>query len=814
MKLLELEIQGFKGALHPLKIEPNGKNFVIFGPNGSGKSTVVDALDFLLTGNVSRMSGPGTTGIKLNKHAKHVHSKPKDVKVKAKIELENSKKPVLIERSLKERNNLIYDPNKAHLIEPLISLASRGQHVLTKREILTFITSKSSDRSKIIENLLKLDDINDLKEKLNDTRKELKKEYESNLFQFNSSKASIETIIDTESCDKELILNFINKNRTILNADSLDTLDLSLITKDVKNPGNSKEKVVNYTLIENNLDNLTNAISISSQEAVSKTDQSFRKLIIKIESNHELNKTINRLKFNEQGLELIDDTGSCPLCNTEWSSGELQKKLEDQIEHLNSVKEDLNQINEFKMELKKIFSKILEPLMKCIDDLNSLGLEKEKKDLSKWETRINLLLDALKDDSYPNEELTEDNVKKLLVPDDLENVYKKVLATAKDKSPEPSLELDAWYNLKKIEERLQDFQKYNTKLETSSKLFKKSEMLRDAFIESRNQVLEKLYYEIKDRFVELYKELHGLDECSFEAELEPKGNGVNFSVDFHGQGLNPPHALHSEGHQDTMGICLYLALAERVTDNYIDLIILDDVMTSIDSSHRRKICHLLANSFEGRQFFITTHDKIWSKQLKIEGVADNVIEFYDWNIDSGPGVKTKTEIWDDIDEYLKNGDVPAAAARLRRGSEEHFRLICDSLGADIKFKNNGLYDLGELLDSTSKRYNYLLKKAQKVAIDWEKEEEISYFKEIKKESTKFFTEKNTHNWAININVHYNEWADFTLEDFRPVVESYKNLYSLFECDVCNGILHLSGKGKKAESLRCKCNNVNWNLISK
>ena len=71
--------------------------------------------------------------------------------------------------------------------------------------------------------------------------------------------------------------------------------------------------------------------------------------------------------------------------------------------------------------------------------------------------------------------------------------------------------------------------------------------------------------------MELYRELHGIDEAEFEASLVSSGAGIEFQVGFHGRGKHPPHALHSEGHQDSMGICLYLALAERLTQGYIDL---------------------------------------------------------------------------------------------------------------------------------------------------------------------------------------------------------------------------------------------------
>ena len=59
--------------------------------------------------------------------------------------------------------------------------------------------------------------------------------------------------------------------------------------------------------------------------------------------------------------------------------------------------------------------------------------------------------------------------------------------------------------------------------------------------------------------------------------------GVDFKVSFHGVGTPPPCALHIEAHQDSMGICLYLAQEEELTEGYIDLIIPDDVIMGVDA---------------------------------------------------------------------------------------------------------------------------------------------------------------------------------------------------------------------------------------
>ena len=87
MRLIDLEIHNIRG-IRELKLNPGGKNLVVMGPNGAGKSAVVDAIDFLLSGNISRLSGKGTARITLKKHGAHLSAKPKDVWVKARVSID------------------------------------------------------------------------------------------------------------------------------------------------------------------------------------------------------------------------------------------------------------------------------------------------------------------------------------------------------------------------------------------------------------------------------------------------------------------------------------------------------------------------------------------------------------------------------------------------------------------------------------------------------------------------------------------------------------------------------------------------------
>ena len=71
MIILSVEINCMRGIKN-LKLDLNGKNAVIYGDNGTGKSGVIDALDFLIKGDITRLSGNGSKNLTLDKHGKYV----------------------------------------------------------------------------------------------------------------------------------------------------------------------------------------------------------------------------------------------------------------------------------------------------------------------------------------------------------------------------------------------------------------------------------------------------------------------------------------------------------------------------------------------------------------------------------------------------------------------------------------------------------------------------------------------------------------------------------------------------------------------
>ena len=812
MKLLELEIHNFRG-IRDLSIEPMGENFLIYGPNGSGKSAVVDALDFLLTGQISRMKGKGTKDITLKKHGPHVDYSAKDAWIKANVKIHGLEDPVEIKRSLDHPNKLICEDSIRDLINPVIELASRGQHVLTRREILNYVTADSGTRGKQIQTLLKITDVEKTRNILVKVKNTLKNNFIGAKSSLNTISAAINSNIGITNYDEEKILDFVNTNRNVLDGSPLQDLKSNSIKEGIEAQTLSSDITVNTQLLKIDLEKLHEINSDKNKESLSNIDLELRELKTKISSDHRIEDALDHLKLTRLGLNLLGPEGSCPLCDTPWETGDLKEHLKYKIEIFKDAAQNLDRLIELTDELTLEVNHTLASLNEIIKSAEILELKEELRALKLWINELEILLSVLEDENYPDQRFNERMVEVLLSPDNLDVILDNIHSVAIEKSPEPSEEQTAWDNLTRLEENLKNYEKSKENCTKSFESYKKSEILYKTFLESRDKILNQLYSEIKDRFVELYRELHLDDEMEFKAIIISEGAGVDFKVDFHGRGVNPPNALHSEGHQDSMGICLYLALAERLTQGFIDLIILDDVMMSVDAPHRREICNLLANFFKGRQFFITTHDQTWARQLQSEGVikAKNRIEFSNWTIENGPSVNISGDIWDEIDDDLEINDIPSAAAKLRRGSEEYFSQVCSALHAPVRFNLSGQYELGDLLSGAMSEYRSELKHAKEAANSWGNTEELNRLKQIDEFSKNVFTRLNMERWAVNPALHYNQWADFTPQDFKPVVDIFRDLFSIFQCNKCGTLLHLVINGPRPEAVKCNCGEVNWNL---
>lgn len=196
--------------------------------------------------------------------------------------------------------------------------------------------------------------------------------------------------------------------------------------------------------------------------------------------------------------------------------------------------------------------------------------------------------------------------------------------------------------------------------------------------------------------------------------------------------------------------------------------------------------------------------------IKPKGAA----HFRTWNVDEGPTEWDDKDVWGEIDTFLAKNDVRAAAALLRNYLEHFSKEACHVLRAQVEFRGDAQFTLGDLLPSAISRVKKLLREGKAAAQSWG---QTGNFEKAQKLETAFAdaaTASNAEHWQVNAVVHYNEWASLHRNDFEPVVKAFKVLVDAFACQNCHAVLFVTPEQRSPEGLRCMCGSVNVNLLKK
>jgi predicted ATP-binding protein involved in virulence len=813
MPLEQLRIRDFRGV-RELDIDCLGKNVAVVGPNGSGKSSVVDALDFLLSGGIKRLTGEGAGGLSLSKHGHNVAADPAGAVVEAVFACADGKR-VTLRRRLKEADTLDSDGPVPEDVQRIVDLAkTSGQHLLTRRDILRYIFTEPAKRSDQVGALLHLTGIDALRKEMQGAAKlagdDAKKASAVKQSRFNSVLRSFEP----PASSWDVLRDRVNAQREMLGAVRTDSLSPDAVRKDVLQPmvtaSNPLQSQRTKELLASLAQWFEEGAALTTREVIG-----YHRQVADLHAKAGRLKSARSAQLIANGLQLLE-SDECPLCLREWDEDDLRKFLNERLAEAGEVQAELRELRSVAGELRArltgistIARSIAEHVMEIRQDDGQTLAAFATNLAAATQSHITDPLDPPAAVGGSSEILGQ------IASSSAETALAHLREAARN-LPELSGAQKAWDELRTFEVALREYTIAATESATADRAAKELAIADKIFLESRDAVLQQTYDSIAGRFASLYAMVHKDDESSFKASLSPTKAGLKLEVDFLGVGEFPPCAVHSEGHQDSMGVCLYLTLTEYLAAGPVPLLILDDVMMSVDRDHRRAVANLLKNEFGHCQFIITTHDKVWWRQLRSVGLVNSKgsLEFKSWSLIDGPTMIVDAgRMLREAAEALERKDVPAAAHALRRGVEAYLPDICDALEARVRFHADGAFESGDFLNAAIARYGELLSMARKAAQSWGKKDQ-KYWDAIDERRKLAISAFQAENWSVNANIHFNEWVDFSPSDFAPVLEAYRNLFSLFVCDSCNSLVEVIGDKNNAVALQCACADTNWNLREK
>ncbi|MCG2735373.1 MAG: AAA family ATPase [Candidatus Methanoperedenaceae archaeon] len=782
IKIKGIKIHAFRG-IPELELELNDKSLLLRGENGTGKSSIIDALEFFFTGKISHLEG--VKGLSLQRHGPHVNFSPTDVN----IEMSFNPGNISLNRTFAS------PPTIPDEFKDYFQITQKGTFILRRLQLLAFIMSKPADRFRAIGSIIGIEPLDEIELGMMRVRDDLKGEVESKKLDIDLLIIDISTIMGRNISNTEDVLPALNEKlkeaklpliksfedvdkhaqemlKAVKKAENIDrirvldeileTIKIDLIDYKVVEELNSFNDKVKYLLQEHIRLELSVADILENGRKVLKEEEKIDICPLceqKIDRLSLLARIDNRLRtlrdLSDKASEIR--TLSVPIIN----------KLEGMKDKLIIINSKIEPFPELAEEKSKIIEKIafldefVSQVMSAKDLKNEISSQifgQQKNDINGIWSSISTKCGQLFNDIG----LTKEEQKVLSVV--------RLIEQAKSKSIDIS--------------RVQSEHRiYKKQYEFAEKIF-------FTFSEVKKAKIQEVYDSIQTDIQNFYSSLHPKDPHK-NIELTValgKRASTELTIESFGRGGEDPRALTSEGHLDSLGLCIFLAFVKKFNE-CCTLVILDDIVSTVDAHHRENICKLLFEEFKDKQLLITTHDGVWYEQLrasqrayKIEGDFKNLV-IVDWSVDTGPKILQYKPRWEKILEKITSGDKNSAGNEGRQYLEWLLKKICVVTNATVPVNNWDSGTVGDLFAHARRRVDELVK-------------DESYKGKI----SNAFTELEKTIILGNLLSHDNKLADeVSIDEVKNFCFRVHELYEVFLCPNCDDFI---GYFRDLKILRC------------
>jgi len=357
--------------------------------------------------------------------------------------------------------------------------------------------------------------------------------------------------------------------------------------------------------------------------------------------------------------------------------------------------------------------------------------------------------------------------------------------------------LDVVRLIEQTRSKTTELSKTQAELKICQYRFDLAEKIFSTFSETKKTKIQGIYNSIQGNIQSFYSSLHP-NELHKNIELTValgRRASTELRMESFGREGEDPRALTSEGHLDSLGLCIFLGFVKKFNKG-CSLIVLDDIVCTVDAKHRENICKLLFEGFRDQQLIITTQDEVWYEQLRasqrvyeMEGDFKNKV-ITNWCVERGPTIRPYKIRWKRIQDKINSGDKSGAGNEGRQYLEWVLLKICEFLKASGPIRSSGLYEVEELLIAAKKRVESLIEECVFKSTIFDAFQDL--------ESRKIMGNILSHNNILA--------AKVSIEEVNRFCCSVKNLHNVFLCPNCR---HFIGYYRDLKIVRCsnaRCEN--------
>lgn len=784
MKLENVDIGALRGIPGGWPTLPIGeKGLVIYGPNGVGKSSIIDALEATISGR-STLFADERIGVSWEAAAPHVKGGKSSVVIKGKV----NGKPV----------ELALGKPPADNIATWVKTGQTASYVLRRYMLLRFVDAQPKKRYEQIEPFLNLGAFSAFETGL----KEVAREAETKL-------ATIDNELATKAQIIRQIFN-LAENMPIDRSDLIQRLQQRLsdagfkADDDATNDLDTLASILNIELgghdTNQKLDNLRSA----KHHAQKLTALS---LLLPLHENvlSAASELAEVLHASAQKIPMELLTGAldyvtanspdiCPICEQVVQGEQLKARLEERLRDLESVKSATKTLEARLSALKEAVTATRLAYITLIRSWDGLGLDPlpdsymsavemltrleslSAKTVGESAAEIKALMEA--SDGDPNAIIaTLDEAIRMVGGGERRA---KLVEAASYLS---AIQGDVAAYVETLNKRLV----LAEQSVAAEKLLGHAEAARKAAVQN-------IADSVAGIANSLYEEIHpgeGIATSKLTVREAASGS-IILRSSFHGQEAQPL-LYYSESHLDTLGLCYFLAIRklEVATAPHFKLLLVDDVLHSVDAEHRGRLAKLLKDHFADHQMILVTHDKHFYDRLRaVLGGDYKYLAITNWDIDAGPRLSDPSTDLDRVtDPAARQGkSAEELAAAGGRFFEWMLKGLTERLQVAIQARFRREHDIGSMWPPLASK--------------------LTKHKAFTTAHPHLVNDLNENTWVRNkIGAHDNEnESSITPKEVNGFVDGLAALYRATTCQSCETMIQ---KNIQSDVWRCECSKLQY-----
>ena len=674
-----------------VSVGPRGA--IILGGNGTGKSSIVDAIEIALAGE-SSLYAEARQGVNWGRGSPHVIGGPADV-------------TCTVEDNSGDEFEISLNGPTDETAATWLDVARLSKFVLRRHMLLRFIVAPPATRYQTLASFLDLATYTAVEEKLHSIADSLQASIAEHARAVETAEQNLRTGFNLESSDEIDLDSLTEQTRAA-------AVELGIIDDDESPQLGELAEKLRYALkdesVSTELERLAALKGTVSRLALPST------LEPQFESTRDVCVTFEKIEYEEiqlhlvaiieASLKLLGDFAidTCPVCESEIDREQLEENLRSRLTASEELIQAKNAVKTMVDSLSRAISEVCQAYVNFIEQSGSLS---ERIEWKPYLEARDFLVDAKQ--QLEREQKSADLVSGIEGIQRLVASHNDVLQ-AIDGLIEDLGGTERWKALRALGTQVDLCVSESETLRESvlnrrilAQQLSIAKRVAEHASNARKQVVSDVLNEVTETANAFYEHIHpgeGISTSRLEVRAATDAS-VNLICEFAGSEENP--LLHfSESHLDTLGLCYFLAIRRKQADNHPEfkLVVLDDVMHSVDSDHRRRVVELLRDNFDDHQLVITTHDKVFYQNLREIFKAAEVAQhrLTDWTLERGPVLADPATDIDRITvpEIRREKSAEELAAAAGRFMESMLKKLAEGLQLSIIARFESRYTIGDI----------------------------------------------------------------------------------------------------------------------